>query len=369
MLTLGTGIGCGLILNRKLYQGSHGLIEAGHMIINTYYNNGDCNDALVCPCGQKGCIEMYGSAKNIVNLYNSTNHNTSNNEEVNGKVVFDRYSKGEKEADLVIKQAARYLAITCINICRVVDPDVIIFAGGLSNAGNILLDQIRIEVLNNTWKVLPTEVQLVSANGIDHVGVIGAALAAKSSFCSIDIDYIKYNSNNEESDESDSNTDTATDTTMNEINHTVTDVISNDYINLSNNNDIEIITNSNHKIESSNTEVIRILLRIYCGYFVICSTAIVVIGLLYNSNEDIRKLFDYTLQSENLHHTNELTYEAWRMHNNNNNCQIPLQNNNWLLNIIGTTFMSEWVSLLYILTALHALVLLGAAATILLLLK
>lgn len=67
----------------------------------------------------------------------------------------------------------------CVNLCRVVDPDVIVFTGGLAKAGDTLLDLIRAAMARKAWTILPTAVQLVTAQSIEFGGVVGAALAAK----------------------------------------------------------------------------------------------------------------------------------------------------------------------------------------------
>ncbi len=69
----------------------------------------------------------------------------------------------------------------CINICRIVDPEVIIFGGGLSKAGSVLIDLIRKHMAQKTWTVLPTDVKLVVSQS-EHAGMVGAALAAQNKF-------------------------------------------------------------------------------------------------------------------------------------------------------------------------------------------
>lgn len=124
MLTLGTGIGCGLILNNQLYQGSHGQIEAGHMIITNsssisgynYSNNkiqAGCFDR-PCGCGQVGCVEAYASARNtalrlaeVDNSQSTTSKNEGNINEknlLNAKEVFSRYQSHDANAVKVVEE-------------------------------------------------------------------------------------------------------------------------------------------------------------------------------------------------------------------------------------------------------------------------
>jgi predicted NBD/HSP70 family sugar kinase len=76
-------------------------------------------------------------------------------------------------------QTAEHLAVLCVNLCRVVDPDVIVFTGGLAKAGDVLLQLIRAAMDRRAWTILPNAVQLVTAKSIEFGGVVGAALAAK----------------------------------------------------------------------------------------------------------------------------------------------------------------------------------------------
>lgn len=189
MITLGTGIGFSLILNGSLYQGSHGIIEGGHMIVDSSRN------ARKCPCGQSGCCEAYASARTTVQRLQeldasettsksskaakSSSSSSNIGHVVDGKVVFDRYHLNDFNAVRCVEETAENLAVLCINICRVIDPEVIIFGGGLSKAGSPLLDLIKKYVSQRTWTVLPTDVKLMLAVAEDN-GILGAALAARN---------------------------------------------------------------------------------------------------------------------------------------------------------------------------------------------
>lgn len=173
LITLGTGIGFGLILNGQLHQGSHGLLEAGHMIVTTVPG------ARKCGCGQVGCVETYSSASNTaLRLEELDKADSSSSEKLTGKDVFARYATNDFNAVTVVEETAEHLAVMVINVCRVVDPDVIVFGGGLARAGETLLSCIRKYIAKKSWTVLPTEVELVTARS-DNAGVIGPALAAQ----------------------------------------------------------------------------------------------------------------------------------------------------------------------------------------------
>lgn len=207
MITLGTGIGVGLVLNNRLYQGSFGCVEAGHMIVDT------SSSASQCGCGQRGCVETFASAENLSKSYHarlaafasgsSASADESKHdlhaqsacpaplpEELSdvskaltggSRYVFEIAMQYPKSlAAEMLDNACKQIAVLCINLCRVVDPQVIIIGGGMSKAGNPLLEKVCSHVRAATWTVLPTDVELVIAQGMENSGTIGAALAAKN---------------------------------------------------------------------------------------------------------------------------------------------------------------------------------------------
>jgi predicted NBD/HSP70 family sugar kinase len=107
------------------------------------------------------------------------------NEVTGAKSVFEKASAGNSIAIAVLEETKEYLAILCINICRVVDPEVIIFGGGMAMAGDALLSDIKKRILQKTWKVLPTDVELRVARAVENGGILGAALAAEQKINSI----------------------------------------------------------------------------------------------------------------------------------------------------------------------------------------
>eukprot|EP01041_Mallomonas_annulata_P006422 gene6422-12984_t len=211
MITLGTGIGVSLFLNGSIHTGSHNLIEAGHSIISL-------KDGRRCGCGQTGCVEAYASALSTarrmwesdqmaVNGTRSATENGSgdgtgrNNEftleelmtmsaEVfadgrhNAKDVFDRAAAGDPLAEEVLEETAECLSLLCINICRMVDPDIIVIGGGMARADSALLDRVRRHMARRVWTVLPHYARLVLSATPEHAGIIGAALAVRQAMVS-----------------------------------------------------------------------------------------------------------------------------------------------------------------------------------------
>lgn len=104
MVTLGTGIGCGLILNQQLHLGSNGLIEAGHMIVSTALGS------RVCGCGQSGCVEAYASAyttaKRLAEADQAAGRAATEDGVDGGKEVLARYTKGDPDAVKVLEEVS-----------------------------------------------------------------------------------------------------------------------------------------------------------------------------------------------------------------------------------------------------------------------
>ena len=149
MITLGTGIGGGIVIDNKLIVGSNGVgAEIGHtMIANNYY---DCN------CGNNGCFETFCSATAIIKyaqkLLNENREtiirdmckNDINN--ITAKMVFDAYRENDMVAKEIINRFKKYLAMGIGNIVNFIDPAVISIGGGISNASDILLDGLSEQV-------------------------------------------------------------------------------------------------------------------------------------------------------------------------------------------------------------------------------
>jgi glucokinase len=105
MITLGTGIGSSLFLNGQIYQGSHGMIEAGHMIVD------DSLKARPCGCGQKGCVEAYSSAKNtVIRLQEMDLEETTSSTVFTGKDVFARYQLNDSYAVQVVEEVCSFFS-------------------------------------------------------------------------------------------------------------------------------------------------------------------------------------------------------------------------------------------------------------------
>lgn len=183
MFTLGTGVGGGVILDGKVLEGrhSHGA-ELGHMRI-------ELTSPRLCTCGRYGCLEAYASATAVVRRA----HEALNVEgdrsrlyavrrergELSARDVFDAAAAGDELAGRLMEETAFYLAVGAVNAMQVIDPDLVVFAGGMTTAGPGFLARIRhhIAAMAPAVPVGRTEVRYAQL-GTD-AGFIGAACCGR----------------------------------------------------------------------------------------------------------------------------------------------------------------------------------------------
>lgn len=181
LITLGTGVGAGVVLNRQVFHGGGGLAgEVGHMIV--------VPDGHLCGCGQRGCLEQYCSATAIIrdateliatgkrSLLAQT---LGTGESITTRHVFAAAADGDRMADKLIQDAARFLSVACINLCRVIDLQMIVLGGGVANAGEALLAPVRRAFEDQTWGIEGAcEPTLGLSRLGNDAGFIGAAALA-----------------------------------------------------------------------------------------------------------------------------------------------------------------------------------------------
>ena len=143
LLTLGTGIGGGIVLNGRLWNGYHGAAgEFGHMLVNPA-------ETELCSCGKRGCLEQYASATGLVRcmcLQLQTDDRPSrlrSLESFTAKDVIDAAKDGDALALTVAQSSFELLGVAAANLCNALNPETVILGGGVSEAGEILLDWIR----------------------------------------------------------------------------------------------------------------------------------------------------------------------------------------------------------------------------------
>ena len=173
MVTLGTGVGGGIILNEKIVTGSHGAAgEIGHAHVE---------DAITepCNCGNCGCLEQVASATGIVRLAREALAATDEPSVLRGaalsaKAVFDAVKAGDELADRIAERFGRYLGKALSVYAAVVDPEVIVIGGGVSKAGPIILDYIQKYYRQFAFTACKDTVFALATLGND-AGIYGAA--------------------------------------------------------------------------------------------------------------------------------------------------------------------------------------------------
>ena len=140
MVTLGTGVGGGIILNGKMLAGTNGAGgEIGHICVND-------DETEVCGCGNKGCLEQYTSATGIVRMAKIILNTTDKPSKlrqiqyISAKEIFDAAKEGDELAATLVENHGKVLGKALAQIACVVDPEIFVIGGGVSRAGDILID-------------------------------------------------------------------------------------------------------------------------------------------------------------------------------------------------------------------------------------
>ncbi|MGQ7338239.1 ROK family glucokinase [Streptococcus suis] len=178
-MTLGTGVGGGVIAAGNLIRGVKGAGgELGHITV-------DFEAPFACTCGKKGCLETVASATGIVNLSRryadqyagdaKLKQMIDDGQDVTAKDVFDLAKEGDDLALIVYRHFSEYLGVACANIAAVLNPAYIVLGGGVSAAGDFLLDGVRKVFAENSFPQIKESTQIVLATRGNDAGVLGAA--------------------------------------------------------------------------------------------------------------------------------------------------------------------------------------------------
>ena len=178
-VTLGTGVGGGIVIHGKVWSGFHGVgSELGHMILEL--------DGEPCTCGNRGCVERYCSATAIIRMARElvARHPDSlvltlaqgDPDNINAKMVFDAAREQDPVGMKVFRRYVIYLSQALASVMQLLDPEVVVLGGGVSKAGSFLLDAVRAEVPRYLlFKELPHARIELAKLGPD-AGIIGAAM-------------------------------------------------------------------------------------------------------------------------------------------------------------------------------------------------
>lgn len=177
-LTLGTGVGGGIIINGKPWTGAHGVAsELGHITLEV--------DGIPCTCGKKGCLERYCSATALIRMGREAValHPESliltragSAEGITGKIIIDCAREGDPVALKVFDRYTEYLALGINSVISFLDPQMIVLGGGISMAGQYLLDAVTEKIprflMYNTMPYADIRLAVLGNNA----GIIGAAM-------------------------------------------------------------------------------------------------------------------------------------------------------------------------------------------------
>ena len=177
-ITLGTGVGGGLISDGNLL---HGAIDAageiGHVTVEP--------NGFPCTCGKKGCLEQYASATGVVHLAREMSeeyagdsqlkYQIDDGQKVDSKVIFDLAKEGDDLAVMVVDRFAYYLGLALANVANLLNPSTIVLGGGVSKAGEFLVEKVRKNLVEFSFPTIREVTKLKIAELGNDAGVIGAA--------------------------------------------------------------------------------------------------------------------------------------------------------------------------------------------------
>ncbi len=180
MITLGTGVGGGIVIDKKIYSGSNGLAaEIGHFVIEVGGEK--------CGCGRRGCFEAYGSATALIRMTKEELNKCfmsgeptlmAENSKISARTSFDAYKAGDAAAARVIEKYITYLANGISSLINIFQPDVFIIGGGISGEKQFLIDLLQPKVDEEDFaRNAQKRTRLCTAICGNDAGIIGAAFA------------------------------------------------------------------------------------------------------------------------------------------------------------------------------------------------
>jgi glucokinase len=178
-LTLGTGVGGGIILDGKLWRGADGAAgELGHITVQPF-------GGVVCKCGNTGCLEVYGSATAIVRMareglatHPSSRLHSLDQNDLTAEQVFYAALAGDELAQEVFRTAGVYLGVAMASYVNIFNPEIIVIGGGVAAAWEMFARHAQAEVLRRAFPLPAQRCRIVRAECGDDAGLVGAAWLA-----------------------------------------------------------------------------------------------------------------------------------------------------------------------------------------------
>ena len=175
LLTLGTGVGGGIILDNKIWHGADGMAgEIGHMTL--------IPDGRPCTCGNTGCLEMYSSARGIVQSFREALGKSGGVpdqlKQISSEQVYEAAGAGNETAVRVMKDMGRMLGIGIASLINIFNPERIVVGGGVKDAWPLFIGATREEIIKRAFAVPAKRTEIVPSELGDDAGMVGAAAVA-----------------------------------------------------------------------------------------------------------------------------------------------------------------------------------------------
>jgi glucokinase len=173
-VTLGTGVGGGIILDGKLWRGvNDSAAEIGHMCVDPF-------GGVACTCGSRGCLEVYASATAIVRMTREARPRYPDSvlpasENLTSETIYRAGIKGDELALEVFRRMGVYLGIGLANLINILNPEMIVIGGGVANGWDLFAKHMNHEVAERAFPLPAAEVKIVAAECGDDAGLLGAA--------------------------------------------------------------------------------------------------------------------------------------------------------------------------------------------------
>lgn len=176
-LTLGTGVGGGIILDGKLWRGVDGAAaEIGHMCVDPF-------GGVACTCGSRGCLEVFASATAIVRMTREASPRYPDSvlqgrDDRTAKMIFEAGEAGDELALEIFRRMGMYLGIGLANLINILNPEMIVIGGGVVNGWDLFAKHMHQQVEERAFPSLAARVKIVRAKCGDDAGLLGAARLA-----------------------------------------------------------------------------------------------------------------------------------------------------------------------------------------------
>ena len=176
-VTLGTGVGGGIILDGKLWRGVDGsAAEIGHMCVDPF-------GGVACTCGSRGCLEVFASATAIVRMTREARPRYPDSvlqrrDDLTAEAIFEAGQRGDELALEIFRRMGVYLGIGLANLINILNPEMIVIGGGVVNGWDLFAKHMHQQVEERAFPLLASRVKIVRAKCGDDAGLLGAARLA-----------------------------------------------------------------------------------------------------------------------------------------------------------------------------------------------